>query len=604
MTDEFDALLESESVYSLFQPIVNGASPEPHGFEALARGPVGSTLHSPAALFAAAAAHARTIDLERLCLQSALRHFASLRLDGKLFVNVMPSTFLHWPTLAEWLKDQLCYFGINSQTLVLEMTEHGMQQDETLLAAALAPVRALGCEIAIDDLGTGVSGLKVWSAIRPEYVKVDRYFVTGIEDDPVRGEILRLVVETGRATCSHIVAEGIESQQQFAIVRDLGVDYLQGFFIGKPAREPRVEHAVAAAAVGSILGVADVECAEHLARDIPAVDASTRVADVLDRFRSEPTLTGLAVVQGARPIGLVRRDALLILYSKPLHAEIYARKPITSVMDSQPVQVDARARLEQVGRLVTGRAERHQHEDFIITRNGAYFGLGRSMDLLRQITTQQLQAARHSNPLTGLPGNREIQAELHRLVGRGQFFVACHLDLDYFKPFNDTYGYGRGDEVLLHVAQILSRRTQRRVDFVGHLGGDDFVFFMRSRDWRLRLKQLFQELQGSLPNFHSPEHRDAGTYKALTREGNSSRYPLLGASIGAVMINDRSFATIERVSEGLRQAKAAAKATGGNTCMLAGGERLVNLLTQQELPELPFGDTVVIRAALKRLATA
>ena len=207
-----------------------------------------------------------------------------------------------------------------------------------------------------------------------------------------------------------------------------------------------------------------------------------------------------------------------MLISRPLHPEIYNRKPVTAVMDATAVQIDGRARLEQVSRMVTGQQARQQ-EDFIITRAGEYLGLGRSIDLLRQITAQQIQMAKQANPLTGLPGNREIQAHLSQLVNRRRTFIACHLDLDNFKPFNDTYGYQQGDQVLLHVATTIQRNIRPRMDFVGHIGGDDYVLLLRSRDWSIRLLSILEDLAVTLVNFHSAEHRQAGHIMAHGRDG-------------------------------------------------------------------------------------
>jgi diguanylate cyclase (GGDEF)-like protein len=594
MSSELDRAIDGEGLSTLFQPIVDGTTREAHGFEALTRGPPGSPLHLPSALFAAAAASGRSLDLERACLLSALRAFSALQIEGKLFVNVLPQTLIQWRDFASWLGQQLVRHELDPHVLVLELTEHGTQQQEAELAARVAPLRTLGCDIAIDDLGAGASGLKTWSAIRPEYVKVDNYFVAGIERDAVRGEILRSVVEMGRATGSQIVAEGVENREQCALVRDLGVDYLQGYLLGRPQAVPRIDTREVETLPGAAPG-ASADCAEHLARSVPAVPCSSPVAEIVEKFRGEPGWTALAVVDGERPVGLIRRDDLLILYSKPLHPEIYNRKTATSVMDQRAVKIDARARLEQVSRLITGQSDSHQRQDFIITRNGAYLGLGRTMDLLRQITTQQLQAAKQSNPLTGLPGNREIQAHLGQLLGRRRPFIACHLDLDHFKAFNDTYGYSRGDQVLLHVAQAITGTLRPRVDFVGHVGGDDFVFFLRSQDWSLRLAEMLHELSASLANFHSSEHRQAGEYSAVDREGTLRSFALLSVSIAAVAVDAGPGASADWVSDQLRRTKALAKARPGNSCMLTNGQQVVDMLIQPEVPELALEDTALLR---------
>jgi diguanylate cyclase (GGDEF)-like protein len=593
MSSDVHALIEQELIHSLFQPILDGSTGEPIGFEALSRGPANSPLHAPEALFAAAAKAGCVQDLERACTRAAIRSFAELDVEGRLFLNLLPETLLGWPQFADWLAARLGAAHVDPHCVVLELTEHGSVPQESELAAAIRPLRRMGCDIAIDDLGAGSSGLKTWSALRPEFVKVDRYFVAGIEEDPVRGEILRSVVEMGRATGSQVIAEGIELAQQLHLVLELGVDYVQGFLFGQPQSVPHT--GASAFPHQRTLPGLSVDCAEHLAQSIPAVPASSLIGALVEMFRRNRSWRAVAVVEGAKPIGLVHRDELLILMSRPLHPEVYNRKPVTTVMDPTAVQIDARARLEQVSRLVTGQPARQQ-EDFIITRGGEYLGLGRSIDLLRQITAQQIQMAKQANPLTGLPGNREIQGQLSQWVNRRRTFIACHLDLDNFKPFNDTYGYQQGDQVLLHVATTLSRNTRARMDFVGHIGGDDFVLLLRSRDWSIRLLAILEDLAVSLVNFHSLEHRQAGRIEAHGRDGVPASFPLLSVSIAAVEVAATPGTTLDSVAEELRRTKAAAKARSGCSCVLSKGGEAIDLLSNPALEKFQTAETVMLRA--------
>lgn len=595
MSGELDALLERDEFETVFQPIVDGASRAAIGHEALARGPADSVLHLPAALFAAAGQAGRGLELERACLRAALRDFGALGLDGRLFVNVRPQTLVEWTELEGWLRERLDEELIDPHDLVIEVTEHGGAHDEARLAAAVDPLRSLGCSIALDDLGAGASGLKTWSVLRPDYVKIDRYFVADIDRDPIRAEILRSIVDIGRALGSRIVAEGVENEAQCRLVLESGVDHVQGFFLGRPQSCPRIDTR-ALAAFEAAEGGSVADCAEHLVLSIPAIPRSLPVFEVVDRFRREPAWAALAVVEGDRPVGIVRRDQLLILLSKPLHPEVYNRKPVESVMDRDPVVIDARARLEQVSRLVTGKTDAAQRESFIITRHGAYLGLGRMTDLLRQFTARQIEAAKHSNPLTGLPGNREIESHLAQWLARQRPFIACHLDLDHFKAFNDQYGYARGDQVLLHVAATIARAVHPRVDFVGHVGGDDFVFLLRSQDWSVRLAALREELAASLANFHPVEHREAGGFMGRDRDGVPRRFPLLGASIAAAEVEGTPGTTSEEVVEQLRRAKSAAKAQQGHACMLATRGRIVDLASRPSESRLPEPDTVTLSA--------
>jgi GGDEF domain-containing protein len=136
--------------------------------------------------------------------------------------------------------------------------------------------------------------------------------------------------------------------------------------------------------------------------------------------------------------------------------------------------------------------------------------------------------------------------------------------------------------VLLHVSQVIAQIVRPRVDFVGHVGGDDFVFLLRSQDWTLRLIAITEELAASLVNFHSSEHREAGGLVGVDRDGTTRRFPLLSASIAAFEIDGSSITTPEMIAESLRQTKSLAKAKAGCTCLLAAGDRVIDLVSRSE----------------------
>jgi GGDEF domain-containing protein len=134
----------------------------------------------------------------------------------------------------------------------------------------------------------------------------------------------------------------------------------------------------------------------------------------------------------------------------------------------------------------------------------------------------------------------------------------------------------------LHVSEVISQIVRPRVDFVGHVGGDDFVFLMRSQDWTLRLIALIEELEASLVNFHSSEHREAGGLVGVDRDGTTRRFPLLSASIAAFEIDGSNLITPDIIAESLRQTKSLAKAKPGCTCLLAAGDRVIDLVSRAD----------------------
>ncbi|MFJ3258919.1 bifunctional diguanylate cyclase/phosphodiesterase [Pseudomonas sp. NPDC086581] len=534
-----DQILAHGDLHCLFQPILSLSERRLVGYEALTRGPSNGPLHSPLPLFSIARSSGRLSQLELLCRRTACARFRDLKLEGKLFLNVSPESLLE-PTHQPGRTLQLLQtFGISPSDVVIELTEQTPIEDFTLLDTALHHYRAMGFSIALDDLGAGYSSLRLWSELRPDYVKIDRHFIEGIHLDAVKREFVGSILKMAHASRAQVIAEGIEIPEELAVLSEMGVDLVQGYLLGRPnetpprdarALLPEVDNA------GALLAE-DQSDLEPLLLEQQAVRDSTPIGDVLEAFRAQANLNSLAVLdRDDQPVGIVHRHALSDALLKPFAPELYARKPISRLMSDDFLAVERSQSLQQVSRLLTSRARQRIEEDFIITLNGRYLGLGRVIDVLKLITEQKIRQARHANPLTLLPGNVPIQQCLARLLQQGREAVVCYVDIDSFKPFNDLYGYARGDEVLLCLAQCLGERVDPTRDFVGHIGGDDFMLVLGTQDWRERLNHLLEDFQGQCRRFYSREHLDAGCFVAHNRQGRREEYPLLSLSIGVVHV--------------------------------------------------------------------
>jgi diguanylate cyclase (GGDEF)-like protein len=319
-------------------------------------------------------------------------------------------------------------------------------------------------------------------------------------------------------------------------------------------------------------------CAEHIAVYVAPVSPEMRVMDVIELFRDTPSCLTIAIVRDGRPVGVVRRDELFALLTKPLHPEIYNRKPISAVMESPTLLVDSQLRLEQASRLLTQKGRARLTEEFVITRDGRYHGMGHTLDLLRLITEQQLQTAKHSNPLTLLPGNGAVRSCIDRLLETDRRFVVAYFDLDSFKPFNDAYGSAQGDQVILHLAGLLKSTFSPRLDFIGHIGGDDFLVVMRSADWRERTTKLLAQFSTSITGFYTPEHVQQGHIAATDRDGVQRQFPLLTLSVAALYSETLGATSADAIAQQLAHVKKVAKQRPGNSFVLRMGERMMDLM--------------------------
>jgi diguanylate cyclase (GGDEF)-like protein len=201
----------------------------------------------------------------------------------------------------------------------------------------------------------------------------------------------------------------------------------------------------------------------------------------------------------------------------------------------------------------------------------AIAGIGRSIELLHHITEQQLHEAQQSNPLTLLPGNREIDSEVFRLLALRAQSAICHADIDHFKPFNDEYGYSRGDQVLLHLAGLCRSAAVEGLDFVGHPGGDDFILIMRSQDWQHRITRIVENFSASCARFYSDAHRTAGGFKGHDREGSERMFPLMTLSVGVAVADGTRLASAAELMQVLASAKQTAKSRRGNAVVVHDG---------------------------------
>jgi EAL domain-containing protein (putative c-di-GMP-specific phosphodiesterase class I)/GGDEF domain-containing protein len=541
------SILRSSAVTILFQPVVSTIERKIVGYEALARGPSNSPLHAPLMLFAAAKFSGLLTEMESLCRRKAVMAFCGLRLQGLLFLNVSPESLLEQSHHSGRTLALIHEFGLPAERVVIELTEHSPVDDTEQLLNALHHYRSMGFSIALDDLGAGYSSLRLWTELQPEYVKIDRHFIDGIHRDPVKREFVGSILNMAKASRAHVIAEGIELPEELSVLTDMGVDWVQGYWFGRPQEVPSVEELDLKQKFirGEKSSQQDVGL-HNLVISMTGVNQDERAIDVLQRFQQQPSLNSLAVLtDDNHPVGTVHCHELSQIMLKPYAKELHGRKPIHQMVAADSLVIDVNQSLQRVSRLLTSRARQRLEEDFVITQNGCYLGMGRVIDVLRHITELQVRQAQAANPLTLLPGNISIHECLKRLLDNKLTAHVCYIDLDSFKPFNDIYGYGKGDQVLLGLAQILKELCDPDYDFVGHIGGDDFLLVLRTLEWRKQLAELERGFSRLCSALYRPEHIAAGGFESPDRDGNWRKHALLSLSVGVLEVHSNAGETVD-----------------------------------------------------------
>ncbi|MEE9608477.1 MAG: EAL domain-containing protein, partial [Myxococcota bacterium] len=228
----FELVLQGR-VRSVYEPIVDVTTRTVFAYEALARGPEGSELHSPAALFASASEQDLLFQLDCLCRRSALDGARDLPGGAKLFVNVRPTT-IHDPSFrADALSRTLEKCKLRPSDVVFEISEQESIGNFEIFREVRDYYGELGFQIALDDVGAAYASLEAVLELTPEFIKVDRAFVKGIDQDPGRQELLRALSSVADRLNARIIAEGLDKLEELETLAELGIPLGQGWLFGK-----------------------------------------------------------------------------------------------------------------------------------------------------------------------------------------------------------------------------------------------------------------------------------------------------------------------------------------------------------------------------------
>ena len=211
-----------------------------HGYEALSRIVDPKEIKNTEDLFYVGALCGKIWELERICRKKILRRYSEFSPDdqvGKLFINVNPLVITDESFKSHFTRKNLDRFGISPNRIVIEITERSMVTNTQEFLNAVAHYKSQGYQIAIDDVGACYSGLNVVCETYPHYLKIDMPLVRDIDSDQMKYALVKGLVEFAKNTSVRLLAEGIETEPELNTLLELGVDYGQGYLIGKPKPE-------------------------------------------------------------------------------------------------------------------------------------------------------------------------------------------------------------------------------------------------------------------------------------------------------------------------------------------------------------------------------
>lgn len=227
-------IIETNDVSSLYQPIISLSTGEIIAYEALSRGPKNSEYYSPTKMIECAENNGLIWELEMLFRKKAIEKAVSIPPNKLLFLNVDPNIIKDNNYKRGFTKKHLAKYNIDPKNIVFEITERSAIEDYDTFKKITKNYKDQGYKLAIDDVGSGYSGLKTLIELRPDYLKIDMDLIRDLDKDSYKESIIRALVSIAKETKMSLIAEGVETLGELEKLIKLGVHNAQGFLICKP----------------------------------------------------------------------------------------------------------------------------------------------------------------------------------------------------------------------------------------------------------------------------------------------------------------------------------------------------------------------------------
>jgi diguanylate cyclase (GGDEF)-like protein len=540
LRSELTELLAAGPIATALQPIVRLHDRSIVGYEALTRFSPRPLFSTPDELFAAASTLHMESAVDLACLRAALGEMPNLG-PVDLFVNVLIGTLLNERQGLAALDDGVRRAGLDPASIVLEFSERDPVPNLSRLQRIAAQLRSAGYRIAVDDAGAGHASMQVIAELRPEFMKVDRALIHGIDSHRARRGLLVSLLSFSGHIGARLVAEGVETQRELDTLLSLGVQYGQGWMLGRPVLTQPLEglsdntlidpnwftrHRVWRRRTPPSPTVSLPEAPGEALEVTETPDLPRALSDAALALQNEHDPMGILSVMAAqmqRVVPVTEMAIYIANYETQRFVPVLATGPERDALLAESFSLDsgitgwafARGTPENVAdtwehprvRQVPGTSVVQESvllapliagERKLGIINCYRLGVGRFSDdelkaasLFAHIAaaawhnTQlyaELREAAVTDPLTSLYNNRWLrdagERDLASSARDDTNLALLLLDIDHFKTVNDSSGHAAGDLVLQRVATRL-RGSVRTEDAVVRYGGEEFVVLLR-----------------------------------------------------------------------------------------------------------------------------
>ena len=476
-----------------FQPIIHTHTGKIYAVEALLRNvQTAAGVSSISDIFDRAFEENTLYHLDIELRYKAIEKFSHIKIeDLKLFYNLDNRIIYHNSNMPSGNTSKILeQFNLKKSTIYFELSEKGTTIEQGAISSMLNKYKTSGYNIAIDDFGIGVSGLKLLYFSEANIIKIDRYFITNIEHDSKKKLFCSSIVDMAHIMGMKVVAEGVESANEFYTCKAIGIDFIQGYLIQKPTTnineiKPAYNSAIELIQNDRRNNSSNIIDQGHI-QFIEPLHIATSLHDLFIYFKENPKNTFVPIIDDHHHIqGVIYEvDIKQISYSqyglslaKNLSYSSNLKKfiqPALSIEKSWGIDKT----------LEMYNMSKENSKGIFVTNANRYCGFIDVNALLSLSYKRNLEIAKNQNPLTKLPGNAQIEEFIFNAFRdiNDHHSHMLYFDFNDFKPFNDTYGFRQGDRAILIFSELLQKYSPFN-SFIAHIGGDDFFVGLKSKSF-------------------------------------------------------------------------------------------------------------------------
>jgi len=532
-----------------FQPIVCIHSGNIYGVEALLRGVDKIGFNSIADFFDTAYQENILYTLDLALREKVIGKFTCLKNYDKikLFINIDNRLFAMHDFSRGNTQKLLEKFNLNKEMLCFEISEQHAISDAFMFEKVLTHYKNESFSIAVDDFGVGVSGFQMLYRSTPEFIKIDRFFIDSIHKDAKKKMLVKSIVQLSIQLGITVIAEGIETEKEVLVCKELGCHLAQGYFVQRPQVDINeilscYEHITKA--IHPHLGKNRQQIKTYIEKIDPIIVTDSMDA-VLERFKKSRDPAIPIINSEGKPLGILDEEKLKSFISSP-----YGRSLLINETSKIPkikkyvipyAVVDINSNMNQIVECFSNYKEA---KGIIITRAMKYYGFLSASNIISIINERNLVSARDQNPLTRMPGNHHIDRYINEILVENRRAVMSYFDLNNFKAYNDTYGFKQGDHVIQLFADILNKNLPDHF-FKGHIGGDDFFAGVLVDDESIegiveKINFIINKFKQDVLQMYDKKDREEGYIVAKDREGKEKKFDLLSVSAVVICIYETS----------------------------------------------------------------